>query len=252
MKMAAGANFTGSKTDSAHFILNETAVKQTGIKDPIGKSFTLHQTKGTIIGVVKDFNYASLKQAIEPSIFYYQPAGWLMSVRTTGKEAPRAIATAQKVWKEYDGDFPFDYRFLDQDYDALYKTEQRTAILFPFFAGVAIIICCLGLFGLATYMAQAKTKEISIRKILGATVFQITHLLAREFVTLVLIAFLIAAPAAWWFSDKWLQDFAYRIRISWTVFALTALIACAITLITISFQAIKAAVANPAQRLRAE
>ncbi|HEY1871582.1 MAG TPA: FtsX-like permease family protein, partial [Chitinophagaceae bacterium] len=250
--LVAGNNFSGSKADSAHFILNETAVKQAGIKDPIGKSFTLWQTKGTIIGVVKDFNYALLKQSVEPAIFSYRSANWIMYVKTTGKDASKAIAAAQKVWKEYSSDFPFSYSFLDDDFNKMYQSDQRAGILFNVFATVAIIISCLGLFGLATYTAQVKTKEIGIRKVLGASVASIINLLAKEFIVLVLIAFVIATPIAWIAMNKWLQNYAYRIHINWWVFFVTGLIAVLIALFTVSFQAIKAAIANPVESLRTE
>jgi putative ABC transport system permease protein len=252
MQMVAGRNFTGSKADSAYFILNETAVKQAGIKDPVGKSFTLWSTKGTIIGVVKDFNYASLKQPIEPTVFYYYPPYWRIFVKTTGKDAPQAIAATQKIWKKYSPGFPFEYSFVDDDFNRMYQSEQRQGILFNVFGVVAILISCLGLLGLATYTANVKRKEIGIRKVLGASVTRITNLLVKEFVVLVLIAFVIAAPLAWWLMNKWLQDFVYRINISWWMFALAGAGVLLITFITISFQAIKAAVANPVKSLRTE
>jgi len=252
MKIVQGSNFTGAPADSAHFILNETAVRQAGIKDPIGKSFTLWDGKGTIIGVVKDFNYSSLKAAIEPAIFYYDPAGWAMYVRTTGKDAAKAIAGAQKVWKTYPSEVPFEYSFLDDDFNRMYKDDQRTGTLFNVFAIAAILISCLGLFGLATYTAQVKTKEIGIRKVLGASVTSLIRLLSREFIILVVTAFIIATPLAWYFMSKWLRDFAYRINITWWVFLLTGLLAIVIALLTVGFQAIKAAVANPVKSLRTE
>jgi putative ABC transport system permease protein len=252
MQVVAGSNFTGSKSDSAHVILNETAVKQAGIKDPVGKNFTLWQTKATIIGVVKDFNYASLKQAIEPAIFYYDAPGWRMFIKTTGKDAPKAIAAAQNIWKKYTADIPFSYSFLDDDFSRMYQSDQRTGFLFNVFAIVAIAISCLGLFGLATFTAQVKTKEIGIRKVLGASIVQITNLLAKEFIVLVLIAFIIAAPVTWFAMNKWLQDFAYRINISWWMFVLAGVVAVLIALFTVSFQAIKAAIANPVKSLRTE
>jgi len=252
MKIVQGSNFTGSPADSAHFILNETAVKQAGIKDPIGKSFTLWQNKGTIIGVVKDFNYSSLKTAIEPAIFYYDPAGWAMYVKTTGKDAPKAITAAQKIWKGYASEFPFEYSFLDDDFNRMYKDDQRTGTLFNVFAIAAILISCLGLFGLATYTAQVKTKEIGIRKVLGASVTSLIRLLSKEFIVLVLTAFVIATPIAWYFMSKWLRDFAYRININWWIFLVTGILAIIIALLTVGFQAIKAAIANPVKSLRTE
>jgi putative ABC transport system permease protein len=252
LKIVEGKNFTGSKSDSAHFILNETAVKQAGIKDPVGKSFTLWENKGTIIGVVKDFNYASLKKNIEPAVFCYAPHNTFMYIKTNGKDAPAAIAAAEKVWKEYGSESPFSYSFLDDDYNQMYQADERTGILFNVFAAIAILISCLGLFGLATYTAQVKTKEIGIRKVLGANISNITSLLAKEFIVLVFIAFIIAAPIAWFAMNKWLQNYVYRINISWWIFVVTGLVAIVIALLTVSFQAIKAAIANPVKSLRTE
>ena len=252
MKIVEGSNFTGVPADSAHLILNETAVKQAGIKDPIGKSFTLWQNKGTIIGVVKDFNYASLKKAIEPAIFYYNPACWGMYVRTTARDASKAIAGAEKTWKQYSSEFPFDYSFLDDDFNRMYKNDQRIGTLFNLFALVAILISCLGLFGLATYTANVKKKEIGIRKVLGASVTSIARLLASEFILLVVLAFVIASPITWFAMNKWLQDFVYRIGISWWMFVVTAVGAVLIALLTVGFQAVRAAIANPVKSLRTE
>lgn len=252
MQMAAGANFTGSKSDSTHIILNETAVKEAGIKDPIGKWFQLWDTKAQIIGVVKDFHYASLKSRIEPAAFYYTPANYRLFVKTTGRDAQKAIASVQATWGKYSPEFPFRYTFVDEDYDSMYRTEQRTGKLFNIFAVVAILISCLGLFGLAAYTAQVKTKEIGIRKVLGASVNNIIHLLAQDFVSLVLIALVIATPIGWWAMHSWLQDFAFRVDISWWVFAIAGFIALLIALITVSTHAIKAALANPVKSLKEE
>ncbi len=252
IQMLEGSNFTGSKADSAHFILNETAVKEAGIKDPVGKSFILWNKKGTIIGVVKDFNYESLKEKVEPAIFYFEPPNWRMYVKTTGKDASKAIAAANTIWKKYNSEFPFEYSFLDDDFGKMYLSEQRTASLFNVFAVIAIAISCLGLFGLATYTAQVKTKEIGIRKVLGASVANITGLLAKEFIVLVLIAFIITSPVAWWAMNAWLQNYSYRINIDWWVFAIVGLLSMLVAIATVSFQAIKAALANPVKSLRTE
>ncbi len=252
LKLQAGSNFTGGKGDSASFILNETAVKEAGIKDPIGKSFTLWQTKGTIIGVVKDFNYASLKDPVKPSVFFYKPSNPVMYVKTSGKEAPGAIAAVQKIWQSYAAAYPFEYSFIEEDYNRLYQADQRTGALFNVFTVVAIFISCLGLFGLVTYTAQVKTKEIGIRKVLGASVTNITSLLAKEFVILVLIAFIIATPAAWLAMNKWLENYTYRISINWWIFIAAGAAAVLIAVLTVSFQSIKAAIANPVKSLRAE
>jgi putative ABC transport system permease protein len=145
IKLLAGTNFSGVKSDSAHFILNETAVKLTGIKNPIGKRLKLQETEGTIIGVVKDFNTASLKERIEPTVIYYEPNGYLLYVKTTGRNAAKAIAAATRLWNRYNPGFPFEYNFMDEEYGNLYKTELRTGVLFNIFSAIAIIISCLGL-----------------------------------------------------------------------------------------------------------
>jgi putative ABC transport system permease protein len=252
VKMAAGVNFTGVRTDSAHFILNETAVRDAGIKNPIGKRFKLHDVNGVIIGVVKDFHFASLKQKIEPFIFQYRPSTWQIFVKTTGKDAPKAIKAVETVWKRYNPNFPFDYTFLDQTFDQLYKSDQRTGTLFDVFAAIAILISCLGLFGLATYTAQVKVKEIGIRKVLGASVTNITAMLSKDFVALVILAIVIATPVAWYAMNQWLQNFIYRAPVEWWVFVLAGMSAILIALITISFQSVRAALANPVKSLRSE
>ncbi len=252
IKMAEGANFTGAVSDTNHFVLNETAIQEAGIKDPVGKRFKLWETEGTIVGVVKDFHLTSLKQKIKPAIFYYKAANPRMYIKTTGKEASQAITATEKLWKQFSPGYPFEYSFLDQTYNELYKTEQRTGFLFNVFAVVAILISCLGLLGLATYTAQVKTKEIGIRKVLGASVAGIVQLLAKDFILLVIIAIVIAAPIAWWAMNNWLQDFTYRINISWWVFAVAGVLAVLIALMTVSFQAVRAAMANPVKSLRTE
>jgi len=252
LKLTAGASFTGIKPDSAHFILNETAVKDAGIRNPVGKRFKLWQTSGVIVGVLKDFHFASLKQKIEPFIFYYQPHTWQLFVKTTGKDAPKALKAVETTWKRYNPNYPFSYTFLDQTYDKLYKSDRQTGTLFDIFACIAILISCLGLFGLATYTAQVKVKEIGIRKVLGASVANITAMLSKDFLTLIIFAIAIATPVAWYAMNKWLQDFVYRATIQWWIFVLAGMAAVIIALITISFQSIRAALANPVKSLRSE
>ncbi|MCX6217525.1 ABC transporter permease [Spirosoma sp.] len=253
MKLQHGANFTGAVADSLHFILNETAVKAARLENPIGKRFRLWKHNGTIIGVVKDFHFASMKQKIEPAIFYYEPRDLgAIYIKTTGKEAEHAIASAQKSWKQYNADFPFEFSFLDDVFTNLYKTEQQTGLLFTIFSSIAILISCLGLFGLAAYTAQVRTREIGVRKVLGASVTSVIQLLAKDFIQLVLIAIVIAVPLAWWAMSVWLEDFAYRIDIEWWMFAIAGLLALAIALLTVSFQSIKAALMNPVRSLRSE
>jgi putative ABC transport system permease protein len=252
LELAAGSNFTGARTDSAHFILNETAVREAGIKDPVGKRFTFHGIEGTIIGVVKDFHFASLKNRIEPFLFFHQPASRKLFVKTTGKDAAEAVQAVEKMWKQYNEGFVFDYTFMDETYDNQYRADQRTGMLFNVFAAIAILISCLGLFGLATYTAQVKIKEIGIRKVLGASVANITAMLSRDFMILVFVAIIMATPVAGILMQKWLQAFAYRVDIHWWIFALAGAAALLIALVTISFQSIKAAVGSPVKSLKNE
>jgi putative ABC transport system permease protein len=194
-----------------------------------------------------------MRQKIGPAVFYHNPQNYYrLYIKTTGKDAPKAIAALSGQWKKYNTDFSFDYNFLDEAYNNLYKSEQKTELLLNIFAAIAIFISCLGLLGLATYTAQVRTREIGVRKVLGANVGGIIRLLAMNFLKLVFIAILIAVPVAWWLTDKWLQDFAYRININWTVFALAGILAMLIAVLTISFQSVKAAIANPIKSLRTE
>lgn len=253
MKLEAGVNFTGTVADSLHFILNETAVKAARIKNPIGKRFRLWKHNGTIVGVVKDFHFASMKQKIEPAIFYYEPRDMVsIYVKTSGSDAEQVIALARRFWAKHNGDYAFEYSFLDDVFNNLYKSEQQTGFLFTIFSSIAILISCLGLFGLAAYTAQVRTREIGVRKVLGASVGSVIQLLAKDFIRLVIIAILIAVPIAWWAMNQWLQDFAYRIDIEWWIFAVAGLLALAIALLTVSFQSIKAALMNPVKSLRSE
>jgi len=253
MHLQQGANFTGSVSDSLHFILNETAVKATRIKNPIGKRFRLWNKEGTIIGVVKDFHFASMKQKIEPAIFQFDPRDMgLIYIKTTGKDAEKVIAASKKSWQQYNADFPFTYTFLDDTFNDLYKSEQRTGFLFNIFASIAILISCLGLFGLAAYTAQIRTREIGVRKVLGSSMAGIIQLLAKDFIKLVIIGIVIAIPIAWYAMDKWLQDFAYKIEMQWWVFALAGLLALVVALLTVSFQSVKAALMDPVKSLRSE
>ncbi|MEO6722401.1 MAG: ABC transporter permease [Ferruginibacter sp.] len=253
IKLQQGTGFTGTLADSNHLILNETAVRDAGIKDPIGKKFRMWQIDGTIIGVVKDFHFASMKNRIEPAVFYaFEGDMWRMYIKTTGKDAAKTIATAEQQWKKYNAGFTFDYAFLDDTFNNLYRSEQRTGTLFNVFAGIAILISCLGLFGLAAFTAQLRTREIGVRKVIGASVTSIIRLLAKDFIRLVMIAIVIAVPVAKYVMGKWLDDFAYKINMGYTVFIIAGLIAVGIAMFTISFQSIKAAIANPVKSLRTE
>jgi ABC-type antimicrobial peptide transport system permease subunit len=176
----------------------------------------------------------------------------VVNVKTTGKSAPQAIAAAEKIWKQYNPEHPFEYNFMDEAFDRMYKSDQRTGKLFNIFAGIAIIISCLGLYGLATFTAEQRTKEIGVRKVLGASVGNITALLSKDFLKLVLIGNLIAWPVAWYLMHKWLENFAYQINISFWVFLLAGVLALLIALLTVSYQSIRAALSNPVKSLRSE
>ncbi|WP_142683857.1 ABC transporter permease [Chitinophaga polysaccharea] len=252
LSIVKGKGFTNITSDSMHFILNETAVKNAGITNPIGKRFTLFNTEGTIIGVVKDFHFASLKQRIEPMVFSYRPVSREIFIKTTGKDAPFAIASAENLWIKYGSTFPFSYTFLDETYDNLYKSEQRSGRLFSLFAIIAILISCLGLFGLATYTAEVKAKEIGIRKVMGASIISIVELLIMDFIWLIIIAVIIASPLAWYGMNQWLRNFAYSIEIKWWIFALVGILVTLFALLTVSFQSIKAALMNPIRSLTRE
>ena len=253
LELVEGRWFSEHRPDTASYILNETAIKAAGIEEPVGKSFTLWEKKGTIIGVVKDFHHTSMHQKIEPSVFIHWRDWYnLAYVKVNGRDTQGAIAATEKLWKEYNPKFPFNYTFLDADYDAMYRSEQRTGKVFAGFSVVAIIISCLGLFGLATFTASQRTKEIGVRKVLGATVNQIVMLLSKDFLRLVLIAFIISIPFAWFGMQTWLQGFEYKVPMDWTVFALAGGLALVIAFITMSFQTIRAGTHNPVDALRNE
>jgi putative ABC transport system permease protein len=251
MNIKEGAGFTGAVADSSHFIINETAMKEMGLTNPIGKRLRVQTVNGTIIGVVKDFHFTTIHHKIEPAVFQYKPNDcWKVYIKTTGAGAQSAITSAQAIWKQYNNDLPFNYAFLDESFKKLYTDDQRTGSLFNMFSAIAIVISSLGLFGLATYSAQVKTREIGIRKVLGASVSRIIGLLATEFMVLIVIAIVIAVPVGWYAMNAWLQDFAYKVNITWVVFMLAGGGATLIALATISIQSVKAAIANPVKSLK--
>ena len=238
-----------------HYILNESAVKALGWKteEAVGKKLFLGDHRpGEVKAVIKDFHFASLHTPVEPLILFPGDWGNNLIVKTTGNNLAGTISFLEAKWKELAPHRPFEYRFMDEDFQKLYSSEMRTGKVFTIFAGIAILLACLGLFGLAVYATQQRTKEIGIRKVLGASVSGITVLLSSKFLGLIAIAFLVASPIAWFVMHKWLQDFAYRVDISWWVFAIAGLSVLLITLITVGFQAIKAAVSNPVKSLRSE
>ncbi|GAB3916211.1 ABC transporter permease [Larkinella terrae] len=259
MKMAAGRNFSRAYTtdDTAAFIINETAARMLGWKNPeqaIGKPFGYGQRRGQVVGVTKDFHFESLRQAIPPIAMFMLPErnGWI-SIRVAGGTGLQtALTHIESVWKRRFSNQPFSYEFLDQRFGRLYTTEQTQQKLFGIFAGIAILISCLGLFGLSMFMAEQRTKEIGIRKVLGASTPGLVALLSKDLLKLVLIALVLASPVAWWAMSQWLEGFVYRTSISPWVFILTAVIAIAIAFATVSFQSIKAALMNPVKSLKTE
>jgi len=244
-----GGNFTSLSTSERQYILNETAVKSMGLTDPVGKWVDKNGQK--IVGVVKDFHFQDLHKEIGPIVLFYDPGFiWQLYVRTKPGNVQQAIAAIDKLWKQYNSEYAFNYSFLDETFDRMYQSDIRTNRLFGTFSIIAILISCLGLFGLVVFSAELKTKEIGIRKVLGASIFDIIKLLTNEFLILVGIAMLIAFPLAYFWLDKMLQDFAYRISLSWWMFAAAALITVALTLITVGVQALKAATANPVDAIK--
>ena len=255
IKMADGRWFAeNSIADQNNVILNETAVKKLNLHKPvINQRFHFQGKKGVVVGVVKDFHYKSLREKIEPLVLF-QNEGWGRGIYVKtlpGKEA-QAIKAVEKVWAQMVPDYPLEYKFLDETFDHLYRTEQRTATLFNTFTIVALLISCLGLFGLATFTAERRIKEIGIRKVLGASVTAIVSLLSTDFMVLVLISIIIASPISWYFMNNWLEGFEYRIYLNWNIFALAGITAIIIALFTISYQSIKAALINPVKSLKSE
>jgi putative ABC transport system permease protein len=237
-------------------ILNEAAVKMFGYRssqDAVGRDFNQWGREGKIIGVMKDFHFKSLQEEIKPLSMRIEPNGCsLVSIKVSTNSLPATISAIENKWNALIPARPFSYFFLDEFFNEQYKSEQRFGKLFLNFAILAIIISCLGLLGLASYSTMQRTREIGIRKVLGATIPNIVNLLSIDFLKLVAVAVIIASPVAWFAMHKWLQDFAYRIPISWWIFAVAAAAATLIAIITVSFQAIKAAVSNPVNSLRSE
>ena len=267
LQLLAGRDFSKNmQTDKDHaWIINETAVKSLGFKTPqnaLGKDLAWHPwgatnpdslKTGKIIGVVKDFNYKSLYDKVETTVLQIFPdAAWKVAVKMKSADLSNTIGSVKNVWNKFSVEYPLEYKFLDDNFEQMYKAEDKLKSLLWIFTFIAIFVGCLGLFGLAAYTAERRKKEVGIRKVLGASTQGVVLLLSKDFVKLVVIALLIASPVAWYFMNRWLEEFAYRIHISWWVFVITAFIALSIAFATVSFQAIKAALANPVKSLRTE
>jgi putative ABC transport system permease protein len=260
MELVEGRNFSREfGSDSSAIIINETAAKLMGGGKVLGKKIYTSDNnlaglnlEKTIVGVVKNFHFESLRENVGPLSMQLGNARWSMALKVSATDLQPLIKNIERQFRSMAAGKPFSYSFLDQEFDAMYRAEQRAGSLALSFSVIAILIACLGLFGLATYMAQQRVKEIGVRKVLGATVGNIVTMLSTDFVKLVAIASVIAFPVAWYAMDKWLQDFAYRTSIQWWVFVLAAVIGLGIALLTVSYQAIKAALANPVKSLRTE
>ena len=258
--LLSGRNFdpTKIKGDSTvnEYIVNEAFLRHYNVKanDVIGRTVQLGLTgAGTIVGVMKDFHTSSMHDKIEPVVLFNSPKYFgSVLVHVGPAKLSSFLSGVQKTWKSYAPMRPFSYSFLDDEYDALYRTEQRLGALMSIFCGVAILITCLGLFGLMTFIVTQRTKEIGIRKVLGASVISITTMLSKDFLKLVILAIIIATPVAWYFMNSWLQNFAYRINVGWFVFFITGITSVLIAFLTVSFQSVKAALANPVKSLRTE
>ncbi|MDJ1500805.1 ABC transporter permease [Xanthocytophaga agilis] len=255
LKMKEGRDFSKKfATDSTGFLINESALKAIGYKNPVGKFLNWGNHQGKIIGVIKDFHFQSLHTPIRPLIAYLrnQHREGSIMVRIETGNTQRTLSEIETVCKKLNPEYPFTYYFTDQEYARQYQSEQVISRLSNYFAGLAIFIACLGLFGLASFSAEQRAKEIGIRKIVGASVGQIVLLFSADFLKLIVVAMLIAVPVAWYAVNEWLQGFAYRTEISWWIFVLAGIVTLVITILTISFQSIKAALQNPVKSLRTE
>jgi putative ABC transport system permease protein len=252
MKMKEGRSFSPNQNAGNEIIFNEAAIKSMGLKDPVGKTVKFWDQERKIVGVVKNFNFESLYETVKPCFFQVYPVMPNIMVKISGGSEPQTIARVEKVFHEYHKGHPFEYQFLDENYKALYASERRVGILSRYFAGLAIIISCLGLFGLAAFTAQRRQKEIGIRKVVGASVGNVAALLSADFLKLVLIAMVIAFPLIGWGMKEWLSNFAYHIDLDMKIFVLSAIAIIVLAMLTVGYQAIKAALMNPVKTLKSE
>jgi hypothetical protein len=254
LELVDGRDFvSGSPADSSNYILNEEAVKLTGLKSPVGQRFSMWGREGKIVGIVKDFNFKSLHQKVEPLVLRTNPA-WndYLMIRLSGADTKQSLETVGAAWKKYNPDYPFEYQFVDQQYETLYKSEQRMARVFNYFTSFTLFISCLGLIGLINHMIEKRKKEISIRKVLGASVSGILMLLSREYLRLIALAILISTPIAAYIVYSWLENYAYKIETQWWMYALPGLLVILVVLLLVFGQTLKTARQNPVENLRYE
>jgi putative ABC transport system permease protein len=258
IKMVAGRAFSRDfQTDTTQaMVINEAAAKMFGYPTPqqaVGRRFSQVGREGRIIGVMKDFHFRSLQEEIKPLCMRIEPDYcYLVSVKVSTDHLPATLAAIENKWKSIVPYRPLLYYFLDEHFDRQYRSEERFGKLFLYFTVLAIFISCMGLFGLASYSILQRTKEIAVRKVMGASIAGIVNLLSRDFLQLVVISFIVATPVTWWLMHRWLQDFAYRVSVSIRDFLAAGILVVLITLLTISVKAINAAIANPIKSLRAE
>ncbi|MFC1726389.1 ABC transporter permease [candidate division KSB1 bacterium] len=253
MELKEGRFFSPEfSNDTLNYILNETAVKEMGIESPLGKWFSYGGRKGTIIGILKDFHQVSLRRRILPLLLFFEGGFPHMNIRISPDDIPNTLTFLEEYWKKFVPDSPFRYNFVDEDIESFYSGERKTSTIFKYFTILAVFISCLGLFGLASYMAEQKTKEIGIRKVLGASSVNITNLFSREFLILIIISIIIACPAGYVFMNKWLQNFTFKTNVGIDTFIFSGIITIGIVLITVIYQSIKASTANPVDSLRSE
>ncbi|QHW01536.1 FtsX-like permease family protein [Spirosoma endbachense] len=253
IRLLAGREFSKAfPADSTNYIINEEAARRMGIKHPIGQEFSLEDVHGTIVGVVKNFHLNSVRVAIEPLVMPLATTNTMLIMRTQAGQTERALASLEQLTKQFNPAYPFTYTFADESFERLYKSETLVGKLTRYFALIAIVIACLGLFGLAMFMAEQRTKEIGVRKVMGASIGSIVALLSGDFMKLVGVAIVLASPLAWWAMHTWLQTFAYHVELAWWMFALAGGLVVGIALLTVSFQSIKAALVNPVKSLRSE
>ena len=254
VELLMGRELIHNNPENIEYLINETAMNRMRMENPIGQQLSFWGNPGTIVGVVRDFHFGSLKESIFPMIIRsegYSEFNIAFIKYKQGNEK-QTLAALESLHKSINPDFPFEYRFVDQEYNKLYKSESIFYKLSTYFSFLAILISCLGLFGLVIFTAESKIKEIGVRKVLGASVFNITSLITREFLKLILFGVAIGTPISWYFMTKWLADYEYRINMPWWVFGITAVLIIGISLLTVSFESIKAAIANPIRSLRNE
>jgi ABC-type antimicrobial peptide transport system permease subunit len=255
MELAAGRSFSNAfKSDSSNYMVNEKMLSLMGLtaSTAVGKPLSLWGNKGTIIGVVKDFNFKPVQQAIEPLVMLFNKFGGNVVVRTLPGKTTATIQALAKISQEVNPAYPFKFDFLDQDLSNLYKGEQKMGNIFNLFAMLGIFISCLGLYGLSAFMAEQRTKEIGVRKVLGASVLNLVYMLSSGITRLILIAIVIAIPLSWYAVNRWLAGFAYHISISWMIFVWASLAVLGVAWLTVSYESIKAATANPVKSLSNE